>query len=299
MKISHLIDNLKEARESARDLSRPPSLDCPDVRLLESYVNKAADPTDRRGIESHLAACDRCMALSAAMVRRKRTEKRSPTSRAGDLFFQGIGALFTIENSRTVRAGAYGLLVIVIAGAILVMNTRPTPTVIFYGLPHSELKSAPDPVPHVEGIGSDESFCIGIRLDREYGRWIGILAEESGAPIDIVTAPIEADPSDFLVFPDSAEGYPTRVAKVGNDILVDFRAADLLGFDEKNLLCLSVFMKEPTGDEPVRKLLDDMKGAASDDSGWSGRALKSYVQHWGGDSIESISLDTILYLGKP
>jgi len=299
MKISHLLDNLKEAWESTRDLSRPPSSDCPDVGVLESYVKKTAAPTDRRGIESHLAACDRCTALSAAMVRRKRTEKQSLFSRAGDIFFQGIGALFTIENSRALHAGAYSLLVIVIAGALLVMNTRPAPTVIFYGLPHSELKSAPDPGPHVEGIGSEESLCIGIRLDREYGRWIGILAEESGTPIDIVTAPIEANPSDFLVFPDSAKGYPTRVAKVGNDILIDFRAADLLGFEGKNLLCLSVFIKEPTGDEPVRKLLDDVKGAASDDSDWNGRALKSYIQHWGGDSIESISLEKILYLGKP
>ena len=298
MKVRHLIDNLKQANESTRDLSRPPGPDCPDVRVVESYMNKTAAPPDRRGIESHFASCDRCTALSAAMVRRKRAERRSTSSRAGDLLSRGIGALFMIENSRAVRVGAYGLLVVAVAGALLVMNTRQAPTVIFYGLPHSEFKSAPDRAPHVEGIGSEESFCIGIRIDREYGRWIGILAEESGAPIDIVTAPIEADPPDFLVFPDSARGYPTRVAKVGSDILIDFRAADLLGFDAKNILCLSVFLKEPTGDESVRKLLADVEGAASGDSGWSGRALQSYIQRWGGDSIESISLERILYLGK-
>ena len=43
--------------------------DCPDVDALAAFADDALAPGERQTVESHVADCQRCQALTAAMVR--------------------------------------------------------------------------------------------------------------------------------------------------------------------------------------------------------------------------------------
>lgn len=47
----------------------PPSGDCPDVEALAALADDALPAAERQTVELHLAGCERCQALTAAMVR--------------------------------------------------------------------------------------------------------------------------------------------------------------------------------------------------------------------------------------
>lgn len=57
----------------------PLSGDCPDIEALAALADDALSAAERRRVEAHLADCDRCQAMTAAMIRTAAEDVGIPT----------------------------------------------------------------------------------------------------------------------------------------------------------------------------------------------------------------------------